>query len=402
MTLRVAFPLLGGAIWTGGHSYMLNLFRVLTSTASERVRPIMMVAAGTPAETFAAFVGVKGLEIIEIPARLANRRRARAQAILLGRDRALERWLGSQRIDGVFEATDFIGCRNRIPALVWMPDFQHRHLPAMFERRRLWGRELLYQLQTRAGRTIMLSSEASRRECEHFYPASRGRTVVVRFCVPARPPGGTADVGRRYDLPPDFLYLPNQFWKHKNHAVILDALRLLREAGTPVHVVASGNPSDVRDPHYFPALQRRIAALDLGDSWRFCGMIPYEDVLELMRASVAVINPSLVEGWSTTVEEAKSLGVPLVLSDLAVHREQAVHDALFFDPHSAQSAAAALTDALARFATRPRGAARAVDPGVPERLRAFGAAFCDAVELAVERAAAARSPLAATRPVPPP
>lgn len=33
------------------------------------------------------------------------------------------------------------------------------------------------------------------------------------------------------------------------------------------------------------------------------------------------VNPSFYEGWSTTVEEAKSIGVPLLLSDIPVHRE---------------------------------------------------------------------------------
>jgi glycosyltransferase involved in cell wall biosynthesis len=392
VSLRVAFPLLGGAIWTGGQSYMRNLFRVLATTAAERVAPVLMAPAGTTVAALAAFSDIKGLEILELPAIFSNRLRSRAFAIFLGRDRKLEHWLRAQGIDLVFEATDFIGWRNRLPALAWMPDFQHKHLPAMFEWSRLWGRELLYQLQTRSGRTIMLSSEATRRECECFYPASRGRTVVVPFCVPAGAARPAAGLASRYDLPPDYLYLPNQFWKHKNHGVIVDALSLLRSQGRKVVVLASGNPSDVRDPGYFPALLERIAKLDLGDSWRLLGMIPYEDVLGLMQSSVAVVNPSLVEGWSTTVEEAKSLQVPLVLSDIPVHREQASRDAIFFDPHAPQSAADALSAACERFGSRPRGAARTADPTCEERLRTFGTAFSDAVGLAVERATP-KSPL---------
>ena len=88
-----------------------------------------------------------------------------------------------------------------------------------------------------------------------------------------------------------------------------------------------------------------------------------------MRSSVAVINPSLVEGWSTSVEEAKSLRVPLVLSNIPVHREQAIRDAIFFDPHSAAAAAAALLEASMRFAPMPRGAGASHRPGLQERLR---------------------------------
>jgi glycosyltransferase involved in cell wall biosynthesis len=385
VSVRVAFPLLGGAIWTGGQTYLRNLFRTLQTTAAERIMPVLMAPAGRSAAAHAAFSDIGELEILELPMALSNRLRSRAMAIFIGRDARLEHWLHANRIDVVFEATDFIGWRNRLPALVWMPDFQHRHFPGGFEWSRLWGRELLYQLQTRSGRTIMLSSEATRKECEEFYPAARGHTAVARFCVPAKPVVGEPDLTARYGLPRDYLFLPNQFWKHKNHGIIVDALRLLRDQGRKVAVVASGNPADVRNPSYFPALLERIARLELGDSWRLLGMIPYEDVLGLMRSSVAVVNPSLVEGWSTTVEEAKSLQVPLVLSDIPVHREQATRDVLFFDPHSADAVADALYKAFEQFKSRPRGSDRVVDPSCDARLRDFGSAFCDAVDLALER-----------------
>ena len=375
-------------MWTGGHNYLRNLFQVLAMTAVGRITPVLMVPPDTPPESRNAFAEIGGVEVLELPASLGRRKRARLLAILIGRDGRLERWLRAQRIDLVFEATDFIGWRNRIPALAWIPDFQHKQLPDMFERSRLWGREFLYQLQTHSGRTIMLSSEVIRQECEKYYPASRGRTTVVRFCVPPSLASGDASLAQRYQLPAQYLYLPNQFWKHKNHGVIVEALSLLRRDGRPVTVIASGNPSDVRDADYFPGLLRRIESLDLGDSWRFLGLIPYEDVLPLMRSSVAVINPSLVEGWSTSVEEAKSLRVPLVLSDIPVHREQAIRDVVFFDPLSAAAAAAAILEASVRFAALPRGAERPVDPDWQERLRTFGSQFVAAVEIATGRRAA--------------
>ncbi len=74
----------------------------------------------------------------------------------------------------------------------------------------------------------MLSSEDSKRSCEHFYPAARGRTHVVRFAVP---PKGKIDysvaraIADKYRLPEHYVFLPNQFWKHKNHLLVLEALK---------------------------------------------------------------------------------------------------------------------------------------------------------------------------------
>ena len=108
-------------------------------------------------------------------------------------------------------------------------------------------------------------------------------------------------------------------------------------------------------------------------------MIPYADLAALMQASVALLNPSLFEGRSTPVEEARALGVPLLLSDLAVHREQAGDDAVYFERHSA----AALADALQGFQPVPEAyraqltfKARAAVAG---RVRRFAADFADVV-----------------------
>ena len=70
------------------------------------------------------------------------------------------------------------------------------------------------------------------------------------------PASADASLAQRYQLPAQYLYLPNQFWKHKNHGVIIEALSLLRRDGRSVTVIASGNPSDIRDADYFPGLLR--------------------------------------------------------------------------------------------------------------------------------------------------
>ena len=64
-----------------------------------------------------------------------------------------------------------------------------------------------------------------------------------------------------------------------------------------------------------------------------------------MSASSALINPSLFEGWSTTVEEARAMGVPMLLSDFDVHLEQMGNHAIYFDRHAPQT----LADRLQHF-----------------------------------------------------
>ena len=131
-------------------------------------------------------------------------------------------------------------------------------------------------------------------------------------------------------MPSKYFYLPNQFWRHKNHRVVIDALTIMKKRGLNVVIAASGSSEDPREPDYFDGLMREIEDRGLETSFRYLGMIPTEHVYALLRASTALINPSRFEGWSTTVEEAKSFGVPMILSDLDVHREQTGGMARYF------------------------------------------------------------------------
>jgi len=70
----------------------------------------------------------------------------------------------------------------------------------------------------------------------------------------------------------------------------------------------------------------------LEDNLNILGFIDREDQLILMRESIAVIQPSRFEGWSTVVEDAKALGKHLIVSNIKVHLEQLSDNCSFFDP----------------------------------------------------------------------
>lgn len=346
--IRVAFPLIGGRIWTGGYNYLLNLLRVVQTRAPGRITPVVLFGPDAPVEDHAPFAAIPGVEIVVDPAfGGAGKSRRIAMALTLGLDDGAARVFAAQRIDVVFEAAQFYGWRLGVPAVAWIPDFQHRYLTHLFSPLARLKRAIGFNVQVASGRRIMLSSEDARADCELFHPASRGRTDVVRFAIPRDAPVDAAEARAaavRHGLPEGFFFLPNQFWLHKNHAVVIEALALLKARGRPVVVAASGNPVDPRDPAHFDRLMSRSAELGVKDLFRPLGLIPYADIALLMRASSALINPSLFEGWSTTVEEAKSTGTPMILSDLGVHREQAEGMAAFFDPSDPASLAAALAD----------------------------------------------------------
>jgi glycosyltransferase involved in cell wall biosynthesis len=344
--MRVAFTLFGGKEWTGGRNYLVNLIRSLVTYCPGTVTPVLFCGNDVVDGDTDPFERLPGLEIVHSAA--FDRRRSLvslARAIALGVDGPVEKVLIEQDIDAVFEVAKFYGRNLRMPAIAWLPDFQHRHLPHLFSHAAQLKRELGFRAQISAGRTMMLSSEDARLDCERFYPMTRGRTHAVRFAVP---PVQRLDleaarvIADGYGLPANFFYMPNQFWVHKNHQVVIEAIAILKKLNCEVVVVASGSTRDPRDPQHYKRLMDRVEALGIKDNFKSLGLIPYPHLGALMQASAAVINPSLFEGWSTTVEEARALGTPLILSDLSVHQEQAGEAAIYFQRTSAESLARVL------------------------------------------------------------
>jgi glycosyltransferase involved in cell wall biosynthesis len=386
--MRVAFTLLGGRDWTGGYQYLTNLLRALALEQSGSVEPVVFCSTDAPKELVAQLEAITGTEVhaAVLPGAKSRGRRL-LRTLLTGQDPAIHELIRRHRIDAIFEGAEFYGWRMCVPAIAWMADFQHRNLPDQFSRLAFWRREIGFRVQISSGRLVMLSSLDAATDFNKYYRLRSDRLFVVHFAVlpPSIPnEDRVQEVMQRYGLQQHFFYLPNQFWRHKNHLLVVDALAQLRAKGIEVVVAASGRQMDPRHPEHYRLIEQRIGDYGLGPQFRLLGMIPRDDLFALMHASTAVLNPSLSEGWSTTVEEARSLGAPLLLSDISVHREQAADEASYFDRYSSDS----LARALAGFkpVTRLERVVRAQKAHIlaQERVRTFARDFSRVVQCAVE------------------
>jgi glycosyltransferase involved in cell wall biosynthesis len=106
-------------------------------------------------------------------------------------------------------------------------------------------------------------------------------------------------------------------------------------------------------------------------------------VISLLRTCAALINPSFFEGWSSTVEEARVLGVPMLLSDIAVHREQMQNAATYFNAADAEGLAANLREIAS--ASPPLTLAREPHAQSNETVRRFARDFAVVVDRAIAR-----------------
>ncbi|GKQ52940.1 glycosyltransferase family 1 protein [Bradyrhizobium sp. Ce-3] len=371
--LRFAFSHISRRLWAGGYNYQRNLFAALDRFLPGELTPVIFAGTGADENELAVLASVPGVEVVRSEA--FDGQPGLAAALGLGLDSGAAAAFRSARVDVVVEAARFFGWRLAIPTVAWIPDLQHRSLPQLFPRTARWRREIGFRVQIASGRTIMLSSESAFRDFRACYPRATNRVSVVRFAT--QPPDAflntdPSEVIASYHLPQNYFYLPNQFYRHKNHQLVVDALTILKRRGVDVVVCASGSTEDRREPGYYDLVNSEIKSRGLEANFRHLGVIPLPHVYALLRASTALLNPSRFEGWSTTVEEAKSFGVPMILSDIDVHREQTAGAARYFgvdDP-------AALADQLMRASQQARGlVVRNVVPHQDDNVRAFAATF---------------------------
>lgn len=388
--ITVGFTLIGRGNWTGGETYLRNTIGVVRKSVPEDLKIKLFLSPNQKDK-----VGDRFDDLLDEPPIIheifdsCGRGKRLAMSFLTGRDAKVEKIMKDAGVDAVFETGMFFGRKFGIPTVAWIPDFQHRHLAHLFSKSAWFRRDIGFRAQINSGRVIMLSSEDTQNDCENFYRKSRGSTAVVRFAIDFELKEHLSrkrEMMKTYDLPQRYFYLPNQFWKHKNHPIVIDALCELRARslldGIPP-IVLTGLANDPRDNSYFPELMKRVESEGLKEHFRYLGLIPYRDVFGLAGTCDALINPSLFEGWSTTVEEAKGLGAPLILSDINIHREQKP-DATFFDPADAS----ALADILQEFATNSiveRASLSELQTAQDARLERHGVSLKNAFKLALEK-----------------
>lgn len=375
--LRVAFTHIPRRLWAGGYNYQSNLFAALSQFRPGEFAPVLFAGNRDEDGDLPALAAIPGVEVVQSAAFEGNA--GLAAALALGLDRHAAAEFRMQGIEAVFESARFFGWRLPYPTVAWFPDLQHRSLPQLFPAAARWRREIGFRVQIASTRTIMLSSESALRDFRKYYPGAKNKTCTVRFATqpsPALLTANPAEVIAQYQLPEKYFYLPNQFYRHKNHQVVVDALTVLKQRGVDVVVCATGSTEDRREPGYFEHVMAQVRSRGLERQFLHLGMIPLSHVYALLRACNGLINPSRSEGWSSTVEEAKSFGVPMILSDLDVHREQAAASANYFGTDDAETLAGHLMRA-SQDSCVP--SIRSLVPGHDERVAAFAADFASMI-----------------------
>lgn len=269
----------------------------------------------------------------------------------------------------VYPFSHRLAFETRIPYVFTIHDLQHRinpQFPEVSADGEWQRREYLFRNAARYATLLVAGSEVGREEiieCYRDYGVEAERVKILPF-LPCYGASSRATPTHRRGLPSPYLFYPAQFWPHKNHARIIQALALIRrQTGEAIPIVfAGGHGGSIRESAWQEVVSlARQSGIE--PQVHDLGYVADEEMDSLFRGATALVMPTFFGPTvSIPVLEAWALGCPVLTSDIRGIREQTGDAAVLVDPESVESIADGIrrlwSDESLRQEMRRRGAER--------------------------------------------
>ena len=326
-------------MWTGGLYYIYNMINILNVLTPEKQPFVVVFCNRKDRSVFLKNVNYDKLSFYFLDWPISFSKKVINYFYSWTGNIKYPRYADEVQPDFIFPNAEGWIFKNTF-RLNWIPDFQESTLPYLFSADELSKRKEAQRKVIYESTMLVLSSKSAENDFLYYYPDATCKIIILPFAVfhPDLVGLNIQSVKKKYNISTSYFICPNQFWTHKNHPTLISAVKILKDLGHSVYVILTGREYDYRDPEYTQRLKKMVVELGLEEQVRFLGFLEREDLLVLMKFSLAVVQPSLFEGWSTVIEDAKALGTRIIASDLPVHREQLdnwVFDHCFFDRNDA-------------------------------------------------------------------
>lgn len=259
-----------------------------------------------------------------------------------------------QRCDAwIFPAQDVWTYATPTKAIGVIHDLMHRH-ESSFPEVSNWGlfrrRERHYKNLCARVSAVLVDSQLGKQQACDAYQVDPRLVHILPFVAPdyIQQTRAPADFDSRYSLPEKFLFYPAQFWAHKNHVRLLQALAIVRDIVPDLHLVLAGSSKNA-----YANVLKTIARLKLADRVHVLGYVPDQDMPVFYGRARALVMPTFFGPTNIPPLEAMASGCPMAISNIYAMPQQVGDAALFFNPTSVKEIAEAITrlatdDALCR------------------------------------------------------
>ena len=240
-----------------------------------------------------------------------------------------------------------------IPFIMPIHDIQHRlqpEFPEVSANGEWESREYVFRNDCRYATLLLADSEVGKEDilnCYGEFGVTEDRVKVLPY-LPAYFDSGVSqqqrqEIRQRYQLPDRFLFYPAQFWPHKNHGRIIEALGLIKQRDNlEIPIVLGGSHSGTLREQTFQAAMQVAQESKIEHLVHYLGYIPDADMPTFYTEAAALVMPTFFGPTNIPILEAWAHGCPVLTSDIRGCRDQAGDAAVLVDPRSAESIAAGI------------------------------------------------------------
>ncbi|MET3917023.1 glycosyltransferase involved in cell wall biosynthesis [Variovorax sp. OAS795] len=207
-------------------------------------------------------------------------------------------------------------------SIVIVHDLQYKAYPEYFSRaKRLWL-DWCLRRAARSQADVVFISRSSQQDFERYFRHCEHATVIFNPVDATRAPAPAASGATASALPADakgapdrYLIASYHYYPHKNFIGTLKLFERMKRAGLVDWLDITGNGA--------AEVQRMADAMgpEISRCVRHRGLVSRKELTQLYCGAAAFISLSAFEGFNLSAAEAATLGVPLLLSDIPVHRE---------------------------------------------------------------------------------
>ena len=257
--------------------------------------------------------------------------------------------------------------RHNLPTVCVVHDIQFKTYPHFFDEESFFYRSYTIDRACKTSRTLIAISDYTHQSILRYYKKYQKKVMTIHTQVsPQSTKQRLEDQSALKALgltSKKYLLYPSNFWKHKNHEMLLSAFQMFirkHAQQNTYKLVLTGAP----DPRQ-QWLQHATKQMGLADHIVFAGYLPSEQLHQIMQQAAGLIFPSLYEGFGLPLIEAMAAGVPVACSTCTAMPEIVGDAALLFTPTTPhniyQALQTLLLDEPQRLALIQRGLARAAE-----------------------------------------
>ena len=324
--------------WLGGYNIIINLIKSINLLKNKKIEPVLIVNTKFKKKLLQQLKNVNYIKSDffsqqSLLAKMINK----FFIVFFGKSQLYDNFFKQHNISVLSHTLLPLGQNSYIKSFPWIPDFQYLHYPQNFSFKNKIMKTFNTIICSYHSTNIILSSHDVKKDIKKISERALKKSKINQFVFEVPAKKNILDINilkQKYNIPKKFFYLPNQYWIHKNHFLVLQSLKKTIIKDKSIVVISTGYADDHRSRGYFKKIEHYIEKNNLSDNYRYLGVVPYIEVMSLLFHSVAVINPSKFEGWSSSVEQAKSMGKKIILSNIGVHKEQNPHRGIYFNKNN--------------------------------------------------------------------